>query len=250
MIGDRLFIDLEKHIDLTEFDSLHPEICRGIATARHLAYNGLHTINPGTINPSSQGYPVKPIYEMYTLWESLPDTDPVKVFGKDLDYNELTSYLKFALGGYDLYSLYKVLDVDHHTHGIGEIEQHFPGLVTWIVNFKRKNVFSFIHSATLMTLEAGGIPWEHYDPEVINEKGTPSEFIHIKTDLDRPFYMIDPATHKKTYMNTRVAWWDENDWHGGEPIQRPTYTLRINGGFSKEFKEKIGISNNGLQNTR
>jgi hypothetical protein len=239
MINNALYIDLAKHVDLTEFDSLHPEICRGIATARHLAFDGLHTINPGTIDPAGQGYEVKPLYEVYALWDSLPDSDPLKKAGKDLTYNQLTTYLKFALGGYDLYSIYKILDVDFQNNGIGEINDYFPNLVNWILNFKTAGLFESLHSATLMTLESNGIPWEHCDPEPAMV-GEIAEFIHIKTDLDRSFYMIDPATNTRVYLNhTRVAWWDETDWHGGEPINRPTYTLRINGKFSADFKQKI-----------
>jgi hypothetical protein len=65
------------------------------------------------------------------------------------------------------------------------------------------------------------------------------EFIHIKTDLDRPFYLIDPLSKEKTYITTRAAWWNERDWHGGEPILKPTYTFRVDGTFTNEFKEKI-----------
>ncbi len=237
MIGDRLFINLESHIDLTKFDSLHSEICKGIATAKHLAFDGLHTINPGSLNPNN----VSPVYEKYSIWKNLPDTDPLKIAGNNLTYNQLTTYLKFAFGGYDLYSYYKILDVDFQENGLGEIEYHFPNLINWILGFKNNGIFSSLHSATLMTLEAGGIPWEHNDPETVNEEGLIAEFIHFKTDLDRPFYMIDPSTKEKVYINTRVAWWDENDWHGGEPINRPTYTLRINGRFSDEFRRKIII---------
>lgn len=239
MINGHLYIDLEKHVDLRDFDSLHPEICKGIATASHLAVNGLQTINPGTINPNGQGQKVKPLYEVYEIWNSLPEDDPLKIAGKDLNYNELTAYLKFALGGYDLYSLYKILDVDFQDNGIGEINDYFPNLVTWILNFKNSGIFKSLHSATLMVLEAGGIPWEHCDPEP-DMVGEIAEFIHIKTDLDRSFYMIDPVTKIRVYLNhTRVAWWDETDWHGGEPINRPTYTLRINGMFADDFKKRI-----------
>jgi hypothetical protein len=239
MINGLLYIDLAKHIDLQEFDSLHPEICRGIATASHLAFNGLHTINPGTIDPTGQGYTVKPLYEVYALWASLPDSDPLKKAGTDLNYNQLTAYLKFAMGGYDLYSLYKILDVDFQNNGIGEINIHFPNLVNWILKFKTAGIFESLHSATLMALESNGIPWEHCDPEP-DMVGEIAEFIHIKTDLDRSFYIIDPVTKSRVYINhTRVAWWDETDWHGGEPIDRPTYTLRINGKFSAEFKKKM-----------
>ena len=240
MINNRLYIDLKDLVDVQGFDSLHPEICRGISTAQHLAVNGLQTINDGTIRPHAQGRYVKPLYEIYSIWKNLPEDNPLKIAGKDLDYNQLTTYLKFAFGAYDLYCIYKILDVDFQEVGVGEMGKHFPNLVKWILNFKTLGIFRSIHSATLMVLEAGGIPWEHCDPEPARV-GEIAEFIHIKTDLDRPFYMVDSPPNNRLYINTRVAWWDETDWHGGEPIDRPTYTLRINGRFTTEFKNLMGV---------
>jgi hypothetical protein len=96
----------------------------------------------------------------------------------------------------------------------------------------------------IITVDAGGIPWEHSDPAPPESSlYKMSEFIHVKTDCDRPFYIIDPDTGDRVFMNTRAAWWNETVWHGGLPIQRPTYTLRINGTFTDEFRTRIGADN-------
>ena len=87
MIHNLPYIDLEKHIDLTVFDSLHPEICRGITSAKHLSYNGIQKIIPGSINPKGQGFDLKPLYEVYSLWESLPEDDPFKIVRKPTVYS-------------------------------------------------------------------------------------------------------------------------------------------------------------------
>lgn len=251
MIKGQTFIDLQKFIDLKDFDNLHPGICKGIATSEHLAIQGLQTYHPGTVNPDAQGFDINPLSSVYNAWRELPEDDPLKVNGKDLSYNQLTNYLKFSLGAYDHYIVYKLLDDDFKTNGVGDVGEHFPNLIDWILNLQNQGIFKSLHSATLMALEAGGIPWEHRDPEdpttgifkpgEENETGQISEFVHIKTDCDRPFYVIDPNTKNKTYIDTRVAWWDERDWHGGEPIQRPTYTVRINGRFTDEFKKTINV---------
>ena len=253
MINGQTFIDLAEYINLNDYDSLHSEIARGMATARELAIYGLQTYHPNTVNPRAQGINIKSLYEIRTLWDSLPDSDPLKVSGQDLTYNELTTYLKFAFGAYDHYIVYQLLDDTFKEKGVGKFGKHFPSLVSWILNLKTVGIFQSLHSATLMALEAGGIPWEHRDPEdpttgifdptAENKHGEVSEFIHIKTDCDRPFYVIHPETKERVYINTRVAWWDERDWHGGEPINRPTYTVRINGRFSDEFKKQVGLEN-------
>jgi len=239
MIHGQSYIDLEKHIDLTQFDSLRTEICRGIATARHLAMDGLHEIPEGTIHPHAQGIIVKPLYEVVTMWNSLPDDDPLKIAGQGLDHNQLTDYLKTAFGAYDYYRLFPILN-EHNV--VGEVAEHFPGLLKWIQSFVTSGILDSLYSSNLISVDSGGTPWEHYDPRQLDETpGYLPEFIHIKTDCDRPFYILDPDTGERTFMNTRAAYWNESDWHGGIPIQRPTYTLRINGRFSKEFKQKVGM---------
>ena len=113
----------------------------------------------------------------------------------------------------------------------------------WIYNLKNSGIFKRISSANIMALDAGGIPWEHSDSNTPDEPvDYIREFIHIKTDCDRPFYIIDPETGERVFMNTRAAWWNETVWHGGLPIQRPTYTLRINGRFTEEFRTRIGAT--------
>jgi hypothetical protein len=239
MIHGQSFIDLEKYIDLTEFDSLRAEICRGIATARSVSLDGLHEIPEGTIHPHAQGIIVKPLYEVVAMYNALPNDDPLKIAGQGLDHNQLTDYLKNAFGAYDFYRLFPILE-EHNV--VGEVSKHFPGLLKWIQSFVTSGILDSLYSSNLISVDAGGIPWEHYDPRQPDETpGYMPEFIHIKTDTDRPFYILDPDTQERTFMNTRVAYWNESDWHGGLPIQRPTYTLRINGRFSKEFKQKIGM---------
>ena len=239
MIHSKPFIDLEKHVDLTEFDSLHLEICRGIATARELAYDGLQHVPEGTMHPHAQGYNVNPLFDVAAKWNSLPEDDPFKIAGKDLTYNQLTDYLKNAYGAYDFYRVFPILE-DKGTPG--EVAKHFPNLTKWVLSFKDAGIIKSFHSSNLLSVDAGGIPWEHFDPSDGTETpGFLPEFLHIKTDCDRPFYMLNIETNERTFMNTRVAWWNERDWHGGLPIYRPTYTLRINGYFTDEFKRKVGI---------
>jgi len=239
MIHGQRFIDLEKYIDLTEFDSLRLEICRGIATARDFAYDGLQEVPEGTMHPHAQGYQVNPLFDVARKWNSLPDTDPLKIAGKDLTYNQRTDFLKNAYGAYDYYRLFQLVTSDGVNHPVAD---HFPGLLKWVQSFVTAGIITNLHSSNLISVDAGGIPWEHFDPSDGTEtEGFLPEFIHIKTDIDRPFYILDPETGERIFMNTRVAYWNERDWHGGLPVWRPTYTLRVNGYFTDDFKRKVGM---------
>jgi hypothetical protein len=244
MNNSHLFIDLKNHIDLTEWDNLKPEICRGIATAKDLAWDGIHS-TLGEIRPHAQGIIVNPLWEVVKKWKELPEDDPFKVAGLGLNHNQLTDYLKNSFGAYDFYRVYPVIEEGNI---LGKCSTHFPGLIQWMQELIKSNVFFNIYQVNLITVDSGGIPWEHADFNSLDAPNPEAadlvkEFIHIKTDCDRPFYIIDPDTKERVFMNTRAAWWNENVWHGGLPIQRPTYTLRINGKFTDEFRTRIGAKN-------
>lgn len=234
------YIDLSAHIDLKSYDDLHGEICSGFAKARHLAIHGSHVINEGSINSTGQGFKFKPLYQAYSEFQALDKSHPIKKAAHGLDHNQLTTYLKYVLGGYDLYSRYVLFENCKDEILLEHAAYFFPKIMSWIEDLKTNNIFKSVEGATFFLLEAGGIPLEHCDPASSeeNRKFTP-EFIHIKTDLDRPFYLIDPASREKTYINTRASWWNERDWHGGEPISKPTYTFRIDGKFTEEFRNRI-----------
>lgn len=233
------YVDLQDYVDLQSYDALHPEICRGIALNRHLTINGSHTIKPGSIRPGN----FKPLYETYKELQDLPDTNPLKQLSRDLDHNQLTTYLKYGFGGYDLYSILPLFENCNETIEVGEVAKFFPSVIKWIENLKSTGIFSTIVEAKFFLLEAGGIPLEHCDPvDDLEHLKWFSEFIHIKTDLDRPFYLINTTTQEKTYINARASWWNERDWHGGEPVLKPTYNLRIDGRFTEEFRNKIGVA--------
>lgn len=234
-INNQPYLDLKDYIDLQSYDNLHSEICRGFVKANHLIINGSQVINNGSINPGN----FKPLYDAYKELQALPNNDPLKQAAHGLDYNQLTTYLKYAFGGYDLYSRYVLFEDCTDKIILGEVAEYFPNVIQWIKDLEGP-VFRTIQGATFFLLEAGGVPFEHHDPATTAEslKWVP-EFIHIKTDLDRPFYLKDSVSKEKTYINTRVSWWNERDWHGGEPILRPTYTFRIDGLFTDEFKKRI-----------
>jgi hypothetical protein len=56
-------------------------------------------------------------------------------------------------------------------------------------------------------------------------------------------YVRDSLTLEKYYVNSRVAYWNDQDRHGGDPSNTPTYAIRIDGKFTEKFKEKIYDTN-------
>lgn len=245
-INDAAYIDLSKYIDSQSFVDLHPEICKAFATAEHLSALG-NLDDPGDyVNWEIYNNSFTPLSDCHKTFLSLPADHPIRIGGTGLVGNEFAKYLKYALGGYDLYSFYVLCDFTkdwRNSSGINirqEFKEFFPRTINWLHDLIDQKIFSHIGRATFFVLESGGISFEHKDPSVDPEyPEKTSEFIHFRCNLDRPFYIRDIETSKKTYIDTPVAYWNDQDYHGGDPALKPTYSLRVDGEFNSEFRKKF-----------
>jgi hypothetical protein len=123
--------------------------------------------------------------------------------------------------------------------------QYFPNTVEWVESMVG-TIFEDIGRVIFFHCEHDGIPFEHRDLDARNGvnvvKPHRNEFIHIRPNTKKSFYLWDPKIKDKTYINARAAWWNDVDWHGGEKIMEQSYSLRIDGKFTEDFRKKLGIS--------
>ena len=252
------YFNMESYINMEEFDKLQPEIIRGFAEAREFAKEGTW-MEPGfTFNDMSYRVNWKPIYEAMKEFHNLPDDNPIKQGGIDLfkDFknykqrNKFTRYLKMAMGAYDPYIYYFLWEEgswDDRTapRKLTEEAVHFPNVVKWVEKMITDGIFEHIGRVIFFHCDHNGIPFEHRDLDARHgiDKTFPhrNEFIHIRPNTKKAFYLWDPENKNKTYLNTRAAWWNDQDWHGGETIMEQSYSLRIDGKFTDEFRKKLGI---------
>jgi hypothetical protein len=250
---------MEKYLDMETFEKLQPEIMHGFAAAREFAKEGTWMAPGFTFEDMSYTLNWKPIYQALEEFQSLADDNPIKVEGMKLmpsdfgDYkqrNKFTRYLKMALGAYDPYIYYFLWEEgswDDRTaeRKLTEEAEHFPGIVNWTEQLIKDNIFEHIGRVIFFHCEADGVPFEHRDLDAKNGMNQTfphkNEFIHIRPNTKKAFYLWDPETKNKTYLNTRAAWWNDQDWHGGERIMEQSYALRIDGKFTQEFRKTLGI---------
>jgi len=164
--------------------------------------------------------------------------------------NIFTRYLKMAMGSYDPYIYYYLWEEgswDDRTAArkLTPEAQYFPDTVKWVESLVG-TVFEDIGRVIFFHCEADGIPFEHRDLDAKNGVNVVmphrNEFIHVRPNTKKAMYLWDPKTKDKTYLNCRAAWWNDVDWHGGEKIMEQSYSLRIDGKFTEEFRKKLGIN--------
>lgn len=77
---------------------------------------------------------------------------------------------------------------------------------------------------------------DHLDSNVCNE------FIWFRTNLKKPFYMLNPETNEKKYVAGYSAWFDSvNQYHGSDGYDGLSYSIRVDGKFTDEFRAKIPV---------
>jgi hypothetical protein len=75
---------------------------------------------------------------------------------------------------------------------------------------------------------------DHTETEVLHD------FIWFRTNLDKPFYMLNPQTGVKKVVEGYSAWFDTvNQFHGSDEIDKLAFSIRVDGIFTDEFKAKI-----------
>ena len=66
------------------------------------------------------------------------------------------------------------------------------------------------------------------------------EFVWFRTNLNKPFYMLNQETGEKRYVESYSAWFDTvNQFHGTDPGEGLTFSIRVDGSFTDEFRKRI-----------
>lgn len=75
---------------------------------------------------------------------------------------------------------------------------------------------------------------DHTETEVCHE------FIWFRTNTKKPLYMLNHKTNEKLYVDTYTAWFDSvNQYHGSDSKDGLSFSIRVDGIFTDEFRGKI-----------
>ncbi len=66
------------------------------------------------------------------------------------------------------------------------------------------------------------------------------EFVWFRTNLDKPFYMLNPESGEKLYVASHAAWFDTvNQYHGADASGGLSFSIRVDGVFADDFRSRI-----------
>ena len=66
------------------------------------------------------------------------------------------------------------------------------------------------------------------------------EFVWFRTNRSKPLYMLNPQTGERLDVTSHSAWFDTvNQYHGADASPGLSFSIRVDGRFSDEFRAKI-----------
>ena len=118
---------------------------------------------------------------------------------------------------------------------ISDEANEFPLLMDFIATLPFKTTARMM----IMYDEGGHIVTPHRDHPLT---GLCHEFIWFRTNLNKPFYMLNPKTGEKRYVQSHSAWFDTvNQFHGADPYNGMSVSIRVDGTFTDEFRKRIPV---------
>jgi len=252
-INSQPYINLDPFIDIEGFSKLHYQICKGLVLAKYKKEGNM--VKPGGCE-GAYDLTFKPIYQALEEYHNLPDDHEIKKIGKEIgeykNRDQFILFLKLALGAYDPYQ-FVFLKTEaggwesrfEEKSWTPDIE-YFPELKTWLENLVSSNVLKHLGRIIFFKAEHDCLMPLHRDlilPSETDYFPHRHEFIHIRPNLDKPFYIWDSETDTKILTKHRAIFFNDQDWHAGGRVNKQSYSLRIDGPFTDEFRKKLGINN-------
>jgi hypothetical protein len=89
----------------------------------------------------------------------------------------------------------------------------------------------------IMYDEVGRAVTAHRDHDVTEKC---HDFVWLRTNRRKPFYMLDHRTGEKLYVESYSAWFDSvNQFHGSDAAEGLSFSIRVDGHFTDEFRKQI-----------
>jgi hypothetical protein len=119
-----------------------------------------------------------------------------------------------------------------------EEAEEFSELMEFIATLPFKTTGRMI----IMYDDSGRAVTAHRDHDSI---GLCHEFIWFRTNLDKPFYMLNPDSGARSYVASHAAWFDTvNQFHGADATGGLSFSIRVDGVFTDALRSLIPYPEN------
>lgn len=270
-IGGKPYLNLDSYIESSDFSLINDEICLGLARVETGAAGGKHKtwrIVPESVladGYNDYGQIIASFTDQeYARFISLADSPEkydvakrsVYDFGEGSEDRLSKAQCRYLEFRYKVYfpwrTCYSFLGGAHYNwfskdRAEGkffkpEAELIFPRTVAFI----RSLPFKEIGRVHLLGLGAHDHANIHRDQNPQTYKKL-DEFISFCPEGNKRLFVWNEASEQKTYLTSKVYWFNNVDYHGVEADPFFRYSIRVDGVFTESFRKKIAQENSDIQ---
>ena len=245
-VNGKLFVNMEEFLDTSYFMDLHHEVILGLALVDKLD----HSYIMGEIPPELR----KDYGNMFLeseIVENIEAYDPTgfhRERTKDLTLQQKRRYYYMAFGALSPWYGVCYLRYNNFLKKTSEKElqnnwhdnaAHFPKLVSYIESLKGK-VFNEV-GRVLLFVSYPLVPTVVHRDYI--QESHRDHSVNLFLSKGRPSFIYNEVTGEKSYLDPscRAYFFNNRDYHGVDAENEMRYTLRIDGTFTKEVQDKIGL---------
>lgn len=244
-INKQPFLYLDEYMPEVDWDLLHSDISLGLASCQWVKRFVSAGVHPNWAEKEIATHIIERKFNTYQ--QELFD---------NIDRKDTETRLKFAslvtTGLHPFWSCYLRLNKPVDITGISNKTvaadcqwtdniKHFPTLMSLIEQMP----FQEIGRVMFFITEPNNETVPHFDNTVVAEPRPNDDFIYFSTlnTSAKKIYVMDSDTLEKYYPTPgkKFLWFNEMDYHGTDATDRLTFSVRIEGKFTPEVKEKLII---------
>lgn len=233
------YIDTDKFVNVEELKSLRYKIYAALSKSRPIVSEYFNSENEFLTDQDLQnlvnfaGSPLVPLYPKHMeFMEMDPEDDRRKIY-ENLNDIEKRIFLKLMGGSQPFSTL--VLKTQYEWQ---ENAKLFPELCTWV----EKLPFESTKRIVFYVIEGLNPTVIHADKNLPDHKTHGSEILWFRITPNKSFFIYDKEKGYKHHVTSTSCFFNERDYHGADPINHLSVSLKIWGTFTEEFREQVGIS--------
>lgn len=255
------FINLEPYIDMKSFPLLHEEVCLALAQIPMAYTGGSH--RSMRIMPEGREHEAYGDYgeviramtsEQFDVFRRLaddpsaiaPDARSTSEFGEEraisLSRRQML-WLEVRFGVYFPWKFYVELIPNRYWSDKSNAEgktftrmarTFFPKTIEFVQSLP----FQQIGRCNIMGLQSFDHGTVHRDGEP-DEQDEPDHFITFVPGGDKRLFLWDPVQRREVFIDSRVYWFNDFDYHGVASAPFFRYSIRVDGIFHDDFLERL-----------
>jgi len=242
MINGQYWIDTDQYIDIDRLKSIELDIIKGICTT--IPYHKIATYGATVLDKPNWTSVDQLLHNVYkddhsvaykNFWKEIKDIghriEAAKLFTK-LVYGVYSGGINVVLRSEKDYLL-----KNHAQHCKDTVASlAFPSLMSYLDSLPFSEIgraVIFLNDHDLGTpIHTDGFPGGKHT----------NDFLWLSTNLSKKFFVYDKSSCTKHYVTSHSAFFNEQDWHGSDGVTEMNFSIRVDGFFTPEFKNQLGIS--------